>query len=522
MNKESAVDIEKVDLKEFSTLEDENNTPEEGNKKKNALKFVLYFSLILILTGLALFLSLYQDFDGVVKSLSRANWRYLLVILGLVLVTYLLDGFIIFIFSRLYTRKYKYHQGLATSMVGAFYSAVTPGASGGQVMQTFTMKKQGIATSNGASIMIMSFIVYQLALILLGSISMIFSAGDLIRTVGSFTINFKNFTLSIPAIPLTIIGFALNVIVILGLFLLSYSRWFHNLIMHYGIDFLAKLKIIKNPDQKREELRVQVENFKIELRRLLSNIPVLILVFVCFTLILIIRFSIPFFAGLALDGYGYRLNIDGTLVTNPILDAAGNVIGATPVMSTGGANIESFWQCVFLSSYHQMATGLIPLPGSAGVSEYFFNIMFNQYFKSQQTTAAAQIIWRFATFHIVVLIAGIVSATYRSSPKNEIHHANRKTFVTMQLETIDERRESSNTMFETAALSRKEIQARLRNYKMKNIEYEDENKPNVNEETVSNGEETSLEVKPVNEAKHTKHKHKEKEIEYDEIMGDDE
>ena len=455
------IETEVMSVEELSSLKQEE--PEKKRKKHPALKFLLYFAIIIIATGLALFLSLYQDFEGVMTSLKRADINYLFIILGLVVLVYLIEGFIIFVFSRLYTRRYKYHQGLATSMVGAFYSAVTPGASGGQVMQVYTMKKQGVETSNAASIMIMSLIVYQLALISLGIVSLFFSAGDLIRTVGTFNLPIWNGrTLHIPAIPLTIAGFSLNVIIILGLFLMSYSHKFHNFIMHYGIDILAKLKILRHPEKTRETLRIQVENFKIELRRLLSNIPIMILVFICFSLILIIKFSIPFFAGLALDGYGYCVNVDGTLVTRDILDASGNIIGITPVMSTGGVDAGSFWQAVFLSSYHQMATGLIPLPGGAGVSEYFFNIIFQNYYASQAVTSAAQIIWRFSTFHIVLLVAGIVAATYRSSPKNEIHHANRKTFVTMQLETYEVRKASADTMFETASLSRKEIQARLR------------------------------------------------------------
>lgn len=455
------IETEVMSVEELSTLKEEE--PEKKRKKHPALKFLLYFSIIIVATAAALFLSLYQDFEGVVTSLKRADIKYLFIILGMVALCYLIEGFIIFVFSRLYTRKYHYHQGLATSMVGAFYAAVTPGASGGQVMQIYTMKKQGVETSNAASIMIMSFIVYQFALITLGVISLFFSAGDLIRTVGTFNLPIgRERILHIPAIPLTIAGFSVNVIIILGLFLMSYSHKFHNLIMHYGIDLLAKLRILRHPDQTRENLRIQVENFKIELRRLLSNIPIMILVFICFSLILIIKFSIPFFAGLALDGYGYRLNVDGTLVVKDLFDAGGNVIGFEPVMSTGGSDIGSFWQAVFLSSYHQMAAGLIPLPGGAGVSEYFFNIIFQNYYSSQAIISAAQIIWRFSTFHIVLLVAGIVAATYRSSPKNEIHHANRRTFVTMQLETFEVRKASVDTMFETASLSRKEIQARLR------------------------------------------------------------
>lgn len=467
MENTSAATIEKESLEDIASL-NKKESNNDNKKKHPKLKFLLYFWVIIIATAIALFLSLYQDFDGVVASLMKADWRYLLLILAIVLFTYCVDGFIIFIFARLYTRKYKYHQGVATSFIGAFYSAVTPGASGGQPMQVYTMKKQGVETSNGASIMVMGFIVYQVALIVIGIFSLVFSAGSLISTIGSFEISFGDSTLSIPAIPLTIAGFVLNVMVILGLFLMSYSHKFHNLIMHYGIDFLAKLKILKKPEETRESLRIQVENFKIELRRLFSNIPILLVVFLCYSIILILRFSIPFFAGLALDGYGFRMNLDGTLITQTITDASGNIIGYEPVLSTGGPDFLSFWQSVFLSAYHQMTTGLIPLPGSAGVSEYFFNLMYEKYFVSQQVTSAAQIIWRFSTFHLVLVVSGIVAATYRSSPKNEIHHANRKTFVTMQLETFDTRKASADSMYETASLSRKEIQNKLKSLGKRN------------------------------------------------------
>ena len=63
---------------------------------------------------------------------------------------------------------------------------------------------------------------------------------------------------------------------------MSYSHRIHNFIMHYGVGFLAKIKILKHPDQTRESLRIQVENFKIELRRLLSNIPITITILVLF------------------------------------------------------------------------------------------------------------------------------------------------------------------------------------------------------------------------------------------------
>lgn len=452
----SKTEVLEKDLSGLQSVED----PKQ-DKKKSLRKFLVYFLIIIVLTGLALFLSLYNEYESVLQALKHSDWRYLLVILGLVAFTYIIEAFTIFAFSRLYTRKYKYHQGLAAVMVNAFYADITPGASGGQIMEAYTMNKQGIEVSTGASIMVMSFIAYQICLVLLGAVGLFFSNG-LLTSIATFDININGVIIPVPTIVFTIAGFALNLFVIGMLFLLSYSHTFHNFIMHRGINFLHKLHLIKNPEQKRESLRIQVENFKIELRRLLSNIPLFILILLCFTTLLIVRFSIPFFAGLALDGYGYCINSDGSLLVKPIVDNHGSITAIAPVMSTGQADIYSFWQCVFLSSYHQMATGLIPIPGTAGISEYFFSTIFMKYYKSSYITTAAQIIWRFATYHIVLIVSGIVTATYRSSPKNQVHHANRKSFITLQYQTLVERKASAETMYETSSLSQKAIQDKLR------------------------------------------------------------
>ncbi len=445
---------------EFVPLKQEYENPEES-KKKSVLKFLIYFLIIIVLTGLALFLSLYKDYESVLNALKHSDWRYLLIIFGIVALTYLIEAFTVFIFSRLYTRKYKYHQGLAAVMVNAFYSDITPGASGGQIMEAYTMKKQGMEVSTSASILIMSFIVYQICLIVIGAIGIVFSNG-LLSSIATFDLNINGVIIPVPTILFTILGFLLNVIVILMLFLMSYSHKIHNFILHRGINFFAKLKLVKNPDEKRESLRIQVENFKIELRRLISNIPVFALMILCWSTVLILRFSIPFWAGLALNGYGYCLNNDGSLILKTVLDNRNQVIGIAPVMSTGGPDVGSFWQAVFLSSYHQMATGLVPIPGAAGISEYFFSTIFSKYYISSYVTTAAQIIWRFSTFHIVLLVSGIVAATYRSSPKNQVHHANRRSFVTLQYQTYTERKASADTMYSTSSLSAKAVQERLR------------------------------------------------------------
>ena len=418
--------------------------------KKSTIKYILNISLVLIATGLAIFFAIKDDAKEIGHYLSTADVNFLLVVLAVMAGCILVRSFILFCFAHLFTRKYHFHQAIAVDQIGQFYNAITPGASGGQIMQAYTYKKQGVQISSAVSILAMYSIVYQTILIIFGTISFIVKY-DFIISIGYIQTGIKinEMPMNIPIWPLTIIGFLLNVGVIFIVFLMGYWHGFHNFVMGPVVTLLHKIKLVKDPDKTRENLRIQVENFKIEFRRLSTNIPFLILVIVSFTAYIILKFCIPYFVGKALHNESPS---------------------------------ASFWDCIFLSNYHQMITGLIPIPGSAGVSEFvFYNLFLNEknpekgFFAimvngaadveaSRTLCRASLLIWRSSTFVIPILIGGLVSAFYRSAPKNEAHMGdipNRQTFVSLQKETYVQRYEEVASLVETSKLSREAIMAKL-------------------------------------------------------------
>ena len=437
----------------------------KAKNKKSTIKYVLNISLVLIATGLAIFFAIKDDAREIGHYLSTADGLFLLIILAVMAGCILVRSFILFCFAHLFTRKYHFHQAIAVDQIGQFYNAITPGASGGQIMQAYTYKKQGVQISSAVSILAMYSIVYQVVLIVFGTISFIIKY-DFIISIGYIQTGIKinEVPMNIPIWPLTIVGFLLNVGVIFIVFLMGYWHGFHNFVMGPVVTLLHKIKIVKDPDKTRENLRIQVENFKIEFRRLSTNIPFLILVVVSFTAYIILKFSIPFFVGKALHNES----------TN-----------------------AGFWDCIFLSNYHQMITGLIPIPGSAGVSEFvFYNLFLNEahpekgfFFMSalsefavgaatdvdasRTLCRASLLVWRSSTFVIPILIGGLVSAFYRSAPKNEAHLGdipNRQTFVSLQKETYVQRYEEVASLVETSRLSREAILEKLNPRKRKKPE----------------------------------------------------
>ena len=420
--------------------------------KKSTVKYILNISFVLIATGLAIFFALKDDAKEIWHYLSTADVKYLLIVLGVMAGCIMVRSFILFCFAHLFTRKYHFHQAIAVDQIGQFYNAITPGASGGQIMQAYTYKKQGVQVSSAVSILAMYSIVYQVILIIFGTLSFAIKY-QAITSIGFIHTGLKwnNMNLDLPIWPLTIVGFLLNVGVIFIVFLMGYWHGFHNFVMGPIVNLLSKIKLVKNPDKMRENLRIQVENFKIEFRRLSTNIPFLILVVVSFTLYMLLKFSIPYFVGLALGNQSH--------------------------LGVGG-----FWDCIFLSNYHQMITGLVPIPGSAGVSEFvFYNLFMNEknpeagFFYAgggieniEATRAlcrASLLVWRSSTFVIPILIGGLVAAFYRSAPKNEAHMGdmpNRQTFYSLQKETYVQRYNEVASLVETSKLSREAIIQKLK------------------------------------------------------------
>ena len=82
----------------------------EKKKKNSLLRYIIYILIVLIATGVSLAISLWGDnFYAVTDAFSKADVRFILLMVGVVAVSYLIEGLSLFVFCRLYTRDYRYH-----------------------------------------------------------------------------------------------------------------------------------------------------------------------------------------------------------------------------------------------------------------------------------------------------------------------------------------------------------------------------------------------------------------------------
>lgn len=424
-----------------------NENPEEPKKKKFN-KTIIYMAIILAVTAVALYFSLKDSFNDIVSVMGQSRIDFILYAVLAYFGSFFFEGLVLYLFARRYKRKYYLHQGLANQGIAVFYNAVTPGQTGGQFMQAYTFKKQGLSLPNATSCLVMNFIVYQSTLVLYSLFAILFKFTNLM-SIDPIKIEVNGTVIfALPIWVLTIIAFVLNLGIIGLIFLMSYSKHFHNFILNKGINFLARIHLVKKPDERRRKLAVSVESFKLELNNLFTKPVFLILVFILHVASLTCLFMVPYFVGHAVIGPAEQF----------------------------GHYSYSMIDTIAYSGFQKLVAELIPIPGSAGTAEYFFYQLFQGAFTDAVPSAHAlasslNIIWRTITFHIPLIVTGILAAFYRGKDRDALPYdtvGNARTeFRELQSKTMIERRETYESDFATRVIERESRKAKRSNSKNK-------------------------------------------------------
>lgn len=336
---------------------------------KRTRKYIINIALILLLTIAVVYFSLKDDYDAVAGLLSRVELPWLMLCLVIAIIYHFMVGFILKSFAKLYNPNYRMKDGIKNAFIAALFHGLTPFASGGQFVQVYVFYKQKINVSDSASILLMDFIVYQLTLVLYTFVLIVLRFNHIASS--------KSFIFQ-----LALIGFFVNFVIIVSLILLARGKRLHYFLTHTGIHFLAKIHLIKNPQEKINKLHEHVTRFGIELVRLRNNKKLMTKVVAANIIRLTLHNSIPFVALLAL---GIRLNISGWL------------------------------DLVALSAFVGMVNAFIPLPGASGGTEGTYLLMFQTMFRQlpRSVGVGSMLIWRFSTYHMILILGLIVFIVFK-------------------------------------------------------------------------------------------------------------
>ncbi|MBE6143778.1 MAG: flippase-like domain-containing protein [Erysipelotrichaceae bacterium] len=428
---------------------------------KNAKKYIVYISILVVVTVLAVYFVMKQDPKAVIDVILSCNVGWLLASIGVVMIYFILEGIILTILARMYRRKFPFYKGLLNMFIGTFFSNITPSSSGGQFAQAYTFSKQGVKVTNAASILFMHFILYQIVMVLFSFVIFIFKYNQLESMTSH--INVLGFDFSV--ISISLIGFVINTFVIVALFLLAFSEKLHQFIVTKGISFLHKIKIIKNKEEQVIKLNTKVETFRLEFKRLTQNWPVLLITSILLLLRIIVISSVPYFLAKSM---GLEFSSSNEIV---------NIIDTTSMT----------W---LISSITQM----VPIPGGSGGAELVFQNLFGGTFFTNATHAdisALVLLWRSVTFYLGLIIGFIVFVTYRESPKKESFlHGDNRTLLELEVINLDNERKKTlilNEYVEPTIVSVEDIENRFKSLKEDLKKQLEKNEEMVNKELDKKG-----------------------------------
>lgn len=329
-------------------------------KISKEIKNKLNILILIIVTIIVLYISLKDNFFEVVNGLTKLNIFWVIIALIFVIGYYFLRALSLYTFATKF-KDIPFNKIFKIVFITQFFDGITPSSSGGQPYQIYAFKKQDIHLVDATNIAIQNFIVYQIALVLSGLIAVILNKYlNLFNQLGII----KN---------LIMLGFVINVLVIVGLFSLAFMRKLNKIIMKLIVKILAKLKIIKDKERIINKLNESIEKFHEGAKTLLKNKKDFIKTIFFNFVALLLFYSVPVIIIFGLGDY-QSMNI-----------------------------LESI-----IASAHVMLIGtFIPIPGATGGLEYAFT-QFYGVFITGTTLTLVMLLWRSLTYYLGVIIGAIL------------------------------------------------------------------------------------------------------------------
>lgn len=327
------------------------------NKK---IKNILNILVLLLITGIVLYFSLKDDFNTIIKQIININPIWLFISFLLVFGFWILKAIATTNIVKIFNKEYKFKQAFRLILETNFFHAVTPFAVGGQPYEIYSLKKSNLKITDATNISISSFIVYQIALVLLGIFALIYNY------------NFHLLKESNILKHLVTLGFIINFIVIVVLFLLTFTKKINKIIMKTIIKILNKLRIIKNKEQKIDQFNKYLNDFHTGAKILFENKKQFILLIIIHLLGLICLYMIPFTLSYAMEINKF------------------NVIEA-----------------VVVSAYVMLIGSFVPIPGGTGGLEYGFIAFYGNFIRGSKLNAL-MLIWRFITYYFAMILGALL------------------------------------------------------------------------------------------------------------------
>lgn len=322
---------------------------------KNKLLTVL---TIAVVTIIVLYFSLKDDYETIINTILNINKIWLLISFFFLIMYYFIRSFVMHRFVSEFNDKYTLKKSLKLTFETNFFHAVTPFSSGGQPYEIYSLNKSGLKITDAVNVSVENFIVYQIALVLLGFISIILN--NILHILNSSVLRY-----------VLTFGFLINLMVIVVLFWITLSKKTDQKVLNFLIHLLSKIKIIKNEEKVKLKLHNYLSDFNEGSKKLLKN-----------------KFKFYFMVFLEFVALAF-------LYLVPFALLKGINVSINPL------------QIIITMSYVMLIGSFIPLPGGTGGLEYSFVSFFSNFLTGGRLNAI-MLVWRFITYYFGMILGAIL------------------------------------------------------------------------------------------------------------------
>ena len=331
------------------------------NAKRNTI-------ILLIIAIILMYFVMKDDFQSIVDNLILANKWLILFSILLIFIYWYLRALSLYLIVKKYKKRMSFKVIMHQMLITQFFNGVTPFATGGEPMQVYMLTKSGIKVANATNIIVQEFIMYQIALVIIGFLALV--------------LNFQFNVCSVTPVlgNLIIIGFIINILIGLFLLFVSFSKKFSSFVVKLGLKICKKLRFIKDIEKTTKTWNEKLEEYN-ESGTLLKKNKLLFLrcVFLNFFALLVL-YIIPYFIFLSL---GYDIGYMQVFVSSAFILLIGN---------------------------------FVPIPGGSGGIEFGF-LEFFKVFLPSAALRSALILWRGITYYLGIIIGGISLGFFKGDEK---------------------------------------------------------------------------------------------------------
>jgi uncharacterized protein (TIRG00374 family) len=333
------------------------------NKSGKKSRIISIIFIIILFFGLWFYMVKVDGIDNMKKVIESANIWWFIAGLICLIGQWICESLEIHIPIKKMYPDNKFSTSFQVNIIGQLFNNITPFSSGGQPMQAYLMSKTGKRASDVLSVLMVKFILYQLALFTDVIVLMIIKFNFFKTTFGDY-------------IWLVALGFVMNIIATLFILLCGRKKEVILKIARPLIRLGSKIqfgkhKLVKDADRTIEKFEESCENYSNQFKRMNEEKAVCFKVYLVSVAHHLVNFAIPYMV--------YR--------------AFGN-------------NGTSFVEVLMVQSLLLLIMSFIPTPGSGLGAEGGFALFYGKIF-TKETLHMGILFWRIYVFYLPIIVGAL-------------------------------------------------------------------------------------------------------------------